>query len=233
MIWKGIWCDKYMEINRKSICDIGKETLEIATKTAVAQIPVGGALINNIWASLKTHAMKKRQEEWRDSVERRMSTLENTLENIGENEIFASTIIKATESALKTAENEKREYLANAVFNSVNTTLEESIVMIYMDLIDKYTLWHIKILHYFKCPTAFEDVNADRYGMGGALTPLYDHFPELKSVSKEIVDKIIQDLVADGMLQKFSWHGTMTGSGMVASRTSDLGNQFIDFVTLK
>lgn len=50
--------------------------------------------------------------------------MEETLENIGENELFTSAMMRATDIAIKTAETAKREYLANAVYNSLYVTLD-------------------------------------------------------------------------------------------------------------
>lgn len=218
-------------MDEKALRKIGKTALEVTAKSVISQIPIGGALINNVWGAVQAHSLQKRQEQWRDNIEQKLSQLNKSLEELGNNEIFVSAVIKGTEAAIKTAEAEKREYLANAVLHSVDTALSESVVMIYMDLIERYTLWHIKILHYFKNPAASEGVKKENYYMGSVLRPLFDHFPNLQEVNGEVVEKILNDLVTDGMLQKISWHTTMTADGMLESRTTQLGSSFIDFIT--
>ena len=214
-------------MNKKELTE---NTIEIAGKTALSVIPVGGALITCVWDAVKGNAAQKRLNDWKEKVEERLSTLELSLEEIGNNEIFTSTIIKATDVAIKTMEVKKREYLANAVLNSVETSMEESEVMMYLDMMDRYTAWHLKILCYFQNPKAFPGVDENNYLMGSPLQPMYKVFPELES-NNSLVNKIVADLYNDGMLNTSSMNATMTGNGMVASRTTDLGNKFIGFIT--
>lgn len=113
---------------------LAENAIEIAGKTALSVIPVGGTLITCVWDAVKGNAAQKRLNDWKGKVEERLSMLECTLEEIGNNEMFTSTIMKATDNN-------------------------------------------------------------------------------------------------DGMLNTSSMNGTMTGNGMVASRTTDLGNSFIGFIT--
>jgi len=206
-------------------------SLEIVGKTALSGIPVGGTLVTCVWDSVKAHAAQRRLDDWKNIIEDRLFILENTLEDMGNNEMFASAMMRATDIAIKTAESEKRKYLANAVYNSIKTPLDESIFMIYLDMLDEYTVWHIKILHYFSNPKAYKGVDVEKFVMGSAMEPLLQAFPELKD-RKEIVHKIVKDLQSTGLLPEGVYLGsTMTGNGMVAARTTDLGSGFLEFVT--
>lgn len=214
------------------IQSIKKETVEIAAKTALSAIPIGGTLITCIWDSIKANAAQKRLNEWREILEERLSTVETSLEDIGNNELFVSCIMKATDAALKTAQTEKRLYLANAILNSVHINLDENIAMIFLDMLEKYSVLHIKILHFFKNPLAFNNVNSSKYIMGSPIEPLCEAFPELCK-KDSIINKIVKDLYADGLMNTENLNGIMTPSGMVASRTTQLGSDFIDFITTK
>ena len=209
--------------------ELTENIVEIAGKTALSAIPIGGTLITCIWDAVKGNAIQKRLEDWKEKVEGRLAKVELSLDEIGSDEIFASTIMKATDIAIKTMEEQKREYLANAVLNSVNCKMEESIVMMYLDMVDRYTAWHLKILCYFRNPKAFPQVDESKYYMGSPLQPLYEVFPELSSNSA-LVNKMVKDMYNDGVLNTPDMNCTMTGSGMVASRTTDLGNSFVDFI---
>ena len=210
---------------------LASDAVEVTYKTLISAIPIGGPLAVNIWDAVQNYSLKKRREKWQKMVEIRLSHIEKTLEEVGENENFTSAIMKATETAIRTADSDKMTFLADAVANSLESTLDESRIMIFLNLVDKYTAWHLKILHYFRNPTAFEDVKMQKYYMGSPEDPLLDHFPDLKEWSGQLIDKIVKDLYNDGMLDIASLHGTMSPSGMVASRTTELGNEFIDFIT--
>ena len=112
---------------------LAKDAVEISAKTALSCIPVGGALVTNVWDAVKSNSARKRLEEWQDMLEDRLSRIEATLEDIGNNENFTSAIYQATEQAIRTGSRTKREYLANAVANSVSCDFEESVMMMFLD----------------------------------------------------------------------------------------------------
>lgn len=209
-----------------------KEFIEISAKTALSVIPVGGALITGVWDSIKSNCAQKRLEDWQNLIEERLSKIELSLEKVGQNENFTSAMFQATEIAIKTSENEKREYLANAVFNSITCTFEESILMMFLNMIEKYTIWHLKILDFFENPEKFDNVNKNKYYMGSPKNVLFEVYPELKEKEK-YVDKIVKELYSDGLMTTESLNTTMSASGMVACRTSEMGNDFIRFITRK
>lgn len=211
---------------------IVKEIIEISAKTALSVIPVGGALIAGVWDSIKSNCAQKRLEDWQNRIEERLSKIELSLEEVGQNENFTSAMFQATELAIKTSENEKREFLANAVLNSLTCTFEESIVMMFLNMIEKYTIWHLKILDFFENPEKFNNVNKSKYYMGSPKTVLFDVYPELKEKEK-YVDKIVKELYSDGLMTTESLNTMMTADGMVASRTSEIGKDFIRFITTK
>ena len=62
------------------------DTLEIVGKTALSAIPVGGALATSVYDTVKANCLSKRQEKWRTALEERLVKLENTLEEIGNDE---------------------------------------------------------------------------------------------------------------------------------------------------
>ena len=126
-------------------------------------------------------------------IESRLSKVENTLEAIGKNELFSSAMMRATDIAIKTAENEKREYLANAVYHTVNVPIEEGLLMIYLDFLERYSVWHLQILHFFKNPEAYVNAESIHYTMGSAFEVLSPAFPELCE-NTDLVVKIVNDL---------------------------------------
>lgn len=203
---------------------------EIAAKSTLSIIPVGGTLISCVWDSIKANCAQKRLDDWKQLLEERLTLVEKTLEQVGENECFTTAMMKATDSAIKTMENEKRRYLADAVLNSLTCEIGESIIMMYFDMIDKYTVWHMKILDFFNAPKKFEGISENNYFMGSPMEPLISVYPELNN-NRDMVDKIIKELYLDGMMNTESIHCTMTASGMVASRTTKLGDSFISFIT--
>lgn len=206
------------------------EMAEITAKTALSVIPVGGALITGVWDSIKSNCAQERLNQWQTLIEERLSKIDATLDDIGKNENFTSAMLQATELAIKTSENDKRVYLANAVLNSLTCPFEESVVMMFINMIEKYTLWHLKILDFFQNPKKFDGVNEGKYYGGSPKNVLFDVYPEL-SDKEEYVDKITHELYSDGLMNTENLDCIMTSSGMVASRVTEIGNDFINFIT--
>lgn len=203
------------------------DIVEISAKTLLSAIPIGGELITNVWDSIKSNCAQKRLEDWQKNIEERLSHINKTLEEIGNNENFTTAIFHATEMAIKTAENEKRAYLANAVVNSISCDLEESIMMMFFDMIGKYTIMHINILIYFRNPKKF--ISNSNVRMGSPKNFLYQVYPTFRENDK-LVDKIIRELYADGLMNTEDLNSTMSVNGMLSSRITELGNKFITFI---
>ena len=121
-------------MNKSNALDI----VEIAGKTVLSAIPIGGALITSVYDAVKGNVLSRRQEEWKKVLEERLSNLEDTLDNIGNNELFTTALIKTTEIAMRTTKEEKRLYLANAVANTTRLDLNEEKLIVFLDLLDKY-----------------------------------------------------------------------------------------------
>ena len=203
------------------------DVAEIVGKTAVSLIPIGGTLATAIFDTVKGNSLAKRQEKWRMTLEDRLSKIEETLENLGNNELFTTALVKATESAMKTASEEKMEYLANAVVSSISHDLDEEKMVIFLGLLEKYTISHIKIIYFFNNPTRFDGISSNNYVMGSPSTVLFQVYPELNNY---LFNKIYNDLYVDGMVSSAQINTTMSGSGMVAKRTTELGDDFLQFI---
>lgn len=207
--------------------DVAMDLVEITLKTTLSVIPVGGALISSVWDVVKNNSLSKRSEEWKVALEERLSKLENTLEDIGNNELFTTALIKSTELAMKTARKEKMEFLANAVIHSVNQNIDEEKLIVFFSLLDKYTVSHIKILNFFYDPTRFKGIDPNAYMMGSPTMPLFSVYPELDT---PMFDKIYNDLYVDGLVSIEKLNVIMTGNGMVAKRTTQLGDEFLIYI---
>lgn len=207
-----------------------KDLIEIAGKTALSAIPIGGTLITTVWDTVKSNAIARRYEEWKSLVEERLSKLEITLEGIGNNESFTSCLLRTTELAAKTSQERKREMLANALVNSLIIDIDENTMMIFLDLLSTYTEIHIIILGFFQRPTNFEPVIKSNMYMGSPITLFFETYPDLKK-EEDLIRIIIKELFADGLLSSESMSGMMTADGAKAKRTTEFGDKFLKFIS--
>lgn len=215
-----------MNINKNKI----GEMVEIVGKTAISAIPIGGTLITCVWDTVKANAMSKRFEEWKTMVEDRLSFIDVSLEDLGNNDNFATCLLKTTELSAKTGQKKKREYLANALVNSISIGVDENILMIFLALLEAYTEIHMVVLGYFHNPQKYENVRNSNLYMGAPITLFYETFPELESQS-ELINIIIKELYSDGLLNTDSMVTMMTIDGIKAKRTTTLGGNFISFIS--
>lgn len=207
------------------------EAVEIGAKTALSIIPVGGTLVSCVWDSVKANAAQKRMEAWKNLLEERLHKIEITLEDVGNNELFTSAMMKATDAAIRTAEETKREYLANVVNNTLIIPIEESILMMFLDMIDHLTALHLSILRFFQDPSEGGKNSADHYYAGSPSRILQDAHPEwVKDMG--IISKAVRDLQADGLLQQGEFMNViMSGQGMISPRITDFGNSFLRYIS--
>lgn len=207
--------------------DTAIDIVEITAKTILSTIPVGGALVSAVWDVVKGNCISKRSEEWKATLEQRLSKLENTLEEVGDNELFTTALIKATELATKTARQEKMELLANAVIHSVNQNINEDKLIVFLNLLDRYTISHIKILYFFSDPKRFKETASTTYMMGTPKIPLFSVYPELDT---PMFDMIYNNLYSDGLVNTNGLNVMMSGTGMLEKRTTELGDEFLAYI---
>jgi hypothetical protein len=67
------------------------------------------------------------------------------------------------------------------------------------------------------------------WSMGGANAALEYAFSKLRG-KRQLYDIFVKDLYSRGLLSTDSLHTTVTGEGMLASRTTNIGKQFLAFV---
>lgn len=210
-----------------------------AAKAGLSGIPLVGSPAAEIFAAIITPPLTKRRDEWVESIVDGLKALEDKvegfkIEEFSENEVFITTTMHATQAAIRNHQQEKLEALRNAVLNSAQRNApDEDIQLMFLNLIDTFTPWHLRILKFFDDPVAWAQKNGVSYpswAMGGPATVLEHAFPELAG-RREIYDLLVKDLFENGLFNTQSMHVTMSVQGMLASRTTNLGKSFIEFIT--
>lgn len=199
--------------------DILSGTIE----TALSSIPGAGIYFSAVQA-VKQNAMQRRFKTWQEAVERKLDELsEEVKQSLGDNEAFATVMVKATQLAAQT-NAQKMEYLANALIYAAEHPLDEDRLVIYLNCLEKYTLSHILILDYFHNPTSYD--NGVTYIAGSVMEYFYSKYPNF---DKKLGDLIMEDLFRDGMTDTHG-NGTVSAGGMMVKRTTALGEEFYNFI---
>ena len=220
----------------KSAGDIAREV----GRAIVSAIPAAGGPIQVVFENVFSAPIEKRKQAWLEKLADVVTELQQrveglTAENLAANEIFITVAMQASQVAIRNHQNEKLEALRNAVLNSgLPHPPEEDEQLIFVRLIDQLTPWHLRLLAVLNHPVQWMEQNGVTYpgwGTGGVSHVIEHCLPDLRG-KRETYEQLVRDLQAEGLLGQGQYlHVTMTGHGMVESRTTDRGKRFIKFIT--
>jgi hypothetical protein len=209
-----------------------------AVKAALGSIPILGSAASELFGLIVSPPLDKRRQQWMNEVADKLKELETNkkldFEALGQNEQFIDTVIHATNLAIKTSEEEKIAALKNAVINTaLDEAPEKSKSMVFLNLIDRFTVWHIKILVLFNNPKLwFEKAGRQppNFYVGSLSAVLIEAFPSMKGQT-DFTKVIWDDLHASGFHRSGDLLTGMTGDGTLAQRTTELGREFLSFIS--
>jgi len=207
-------------------------------KAGLGSIPIIGAAVGELFQLLVTPPLEKRRTEWMNNIAKKLKELEENknlnLEELRENELFIDVVTQATQLAIKTSETEKLEYLKNAVLNAATEeSLDISETQVFLNFVSDFTVWHVKILKLFDDPTEWFKINNKKpkdYFSAGLSNILLDAYPELNGRG-EFYNLVWKDLERCGFHRTSDLNASMTGTGLMAKRTTNFGKKFLEFIT--
>lgn len=129
------------------------DTAQAIARAGLAGIPVIGGPINEILSLVLAPAVERRRVEWLKELADALDQLEEKVAGfrvveLADNEAFVSATIQATRIAIGTHQQEKREYLRNALLNiAKGITTDEVKQQVFLNAIEAFTPTHIKALN--------------------------------------------------------------------------------------
>lgn len=208
-------------------------------KTALSAIPFVGGAASELFSLVIAPPVSKRRDEWLIRIaegieEIRAKNPEFDVNSLRDNDVFITVVMHATQTAIRNHQEEKLLALKNAVLNSaVGINIEENIQLMFLNLIDTLTPWHLRILRLFRNPTEWFAENGrevPKISMGAPAHVVEAAFKELHG-KRSFYDLIVKELHAQGLLGIDSLHTMMTGSGVMAPRATEFGNQFLSYIS--
>lgn len=210
-------------------------------KSVLAAFPYIGGTAAEVFAAVVAPPISKRRDEWIKSIAERLVQLEKEVEgfkldSLAENDMFITTVMHASQVAIRNHQEEKLEALRNAVLNSaLGYAPEEDLQLMFLNFVDAFTPWHIKVLAFFDSPEAYCQTRGNKLGTSTMSSPavlLEQTFTEL-GANREFYDQILNDLYLRGLVNttKDSFHTMITTQGIYSSRTTEMGKKFISFIT--
>jgi hypothetical protein len=159
------------------------DVVQGTARAALAAIPFVGGSITEVLSIVLAPAVARRRDEWfkelADALDQMESKVEGfKVESLAGNEAFVSAAIQATRAAASTHQQDKRDYLRNALLNiAAGKGLSEELQQIFIDAIDAFSASHMKVLNFLR--TGDRDLS-DK-GLWSAASP-YD----IRDVGKAI-----------------------------------------------
>lgn len=207
----------------------GGDKAHRVARAALSSIPVVGGAAVEIFNAIIAPPLERRKAEWMNQVTEAINQLIEkgglTPEELQNNEQFFTTLVQASQTALRNHQKEKLEALKNAILNAaLPNAPDESLQQMFLNFVDTFTVWHLRLLNLFHAPVRQKAV------FSGALSHVVeDAFPELRG-RRGFYDQVWRDLYTRGLVNTESLHGLMSADGLTDRRTSDLGGQFLSFI---
>lgn len=213
-----------------------RDHLRTVMDAGVAAVPVVGGSLQVLIDAVIAPSLEKRRDAWFRKVEQMLNELADrqafSVDALLGNDEFVSSLIHATRIAAGTHLEEKLDMLKNALKHlAVGDDLGEFMDRHMFGLVESLSPEHVVVLRYLSDPAGWYDTHAiprsnstlgsPRQVMDGANLPVGGHVREI----------VLADLQQRGLADTGSLGTTMSGSGMWQAWSTDLGNQFLRFVT--
>lgn len=209
-------------------------------RAATSLIPVLGGPMQVVFENLFSSPLEKRRQAWLEQLCNVLSDIEKrveglTVERLASNEAFVTVAMQASQIAVRNHQEAKLEALRNAVLNAaLPHPPHEDEQMIFLRLIDQLTPWHLRMLAVLANPAEWMNKHGltnPNWSMGGVSAVIEYCLSDLRG-KRDVYEQIVRDLQADGLVSQGQFlNMTMSGTGMIESRTTARGQRFIDFIT--
>lgn len=204
--------------------------------------PIPGAA--ELFGKFITPPLEKRRDIWMQEVADTLERLEAnrglTLEELTNNEAFASVVLQATYVAIRNHHEEKRRSLANCIFNASSASdIEADLQLAFIRYIDELSLSHIVLLRAIR----------DRYNEFASFKSyesLYQLFQTnfTNAPTRDAFKMMCLDLQGRGLIRISQdieeFNGIYEASALLLEKTKDdlprviisqIGQQFLTFIS--
>lgn len=198
-------------------------------KAGLSAIPVLGGPAVELFQYVVQLPLEKRRDAWMTTVGEKLQELEAQgfkLEDLQSNEQFVTTVMHASQLALRTHHSAKLAALRNAIINVARGQApEEAIQHLFLDYVGSFTELHLRILKVFSSPTLPPNISAN-----GLSDVLEYNIPEMLG-RRELYDQFWRDLYLRGLVNTEGLHTMMSGNGLTQKHTTGLGESFLGFIS--
>lgn len=221
------------------------------TKATISLIPFLGGPAVELFEAVTGPMLAKRRDKWMIMFAEVINELrgrmdEFSFEKLPENEVFITTVMHASQIAIRNHQKEKLQALKNAVINSALSNVpEEDLHLIFLDFVDSFTPLHLKLLKFFSEPKSEKFIqeldmvigrdgdgtDENGYYAGYKLEKAIEYiFPELKDKSY-IYERVLQDLTTKDLLLYGGTGLKVYPNIKLNPKITILGKKFLAFIS--
>jgi len=207
----------------------------LAARATLSTVPfVGGAAVE-LFNRLLAPPIERRREAWLNNLADRLSKLEQAgrlnIGDLNENDEFVTTVMRASQVAVRNHQKEKIVALSNAVLNTALGDMPEcSVREMFIGFVDEFTVWHMRILG----ALAAADSDAqDRPRVETSVRLITDRAVSmLQTLRKQraVAEIAVQDLCQRRLLF-WNREGLVTYIRPDTTQVTELGRDFLHFIT--
>lgn len=209
---------------------------------AISLVPVLGGPAAELFNTLVGPALEKRRVAWLEELARAVDELMRKVDgltpaNLTQSEVFLTTLLQASQQAMRAHQRAKLRALRNAVLNSaLPGAPDDDLQLIYLDALGSLTAWHLRLLRYFEAPTTWgrrHGIAFPTSGLGSSIGQmLVLAMPELQH-KQDFYKMLYNALATRGFVEgDASVFGiSATPQGCLSPRTTQFGRGFLQFVT--
>lgn len=214
------------------------EKVHRVARAAISSIPALGGALTEAFSALIEPPMARRKTQWMVDVTDAINELYEkgfiTESDLQSNEKFFTTLVHASSTAIRNHESEKLKALKNAVLNSALPKAPDATMQqLFLNLLDSCTSWHIALLRLFQGPEQWaisNNIKFPSWSMGGLTAVIECAYPQLQN-QRAIYTLIWNELYRNGLVSTEGLGTAMTESGMLAKRTTPIGEAFLKFIS--
>ncbi|MEA4914602.1 MAG: hypothetical protein VB061_08540 [Christensenella sp.] len=210
-------------------------TIKGVVKGVLSQVPVAGPIVTAVYDEVVSASLLKRREEWERNIEQRLEALEDEkiVEKLIGNESFVSCLIQATREAMSTHQHVKIDRLANAVVNSIDSSIDDDKKQIFLRWIERYSETHILVLEFLNTPIytfakngVVPFVNEQKRTIKELIELAYPQ----KRFADEVIIIVIRELFSDGLIVTNHIDFKNPGDVFTKGYTTQIAKEFLTYI---
>ena len=215
------------------------DKIHTMVRAGISAIPIAGGPAVEFFNLVFMPPIERRRNQWMKEIGETLEKLVRekgiSIDELEKNPQFVTSVLQATQIAIRNHDREKLDALRNAIANAALPTAPDEIrQQMFLSFVDGFTVLHLRLLILFQNPLEWARVHGVKFPdiYMGSLTDIVEcAFSELKG-QNAVFDLAWNDLYLKGLVNTVDLKTGMTGNGMLAKRTSDLGDEFLKFIKL-